>query len=79
MRLRDIFFEITECKNDSQQRGWAVHDDQQAIVDIMEELLQILVRERLLCGCVNVCFINQCVCVSPHINVHTMCAQYVYT
>ena len=42
-RLRDLFFEITECKNDSQQRGWAVHDDQQAIMDVLEELLQILV------------------------------------
>ena len=43
-RLKEIFFEITECKDDSQQRGWAVHDDQQAIVEILEELLQILVR-----------------------------------
>ena len=44
-RLKEIFFEITECKDDSQQRGWAVHDDQQAIVEILEELLQILVRK----------------------------------
>ena len=44
-RLQEIFFEITECKDDSQQRGWAVHDDQQAIVEILEELLQILVRK----------------------------------
>ena len=45
-RLKEIFFEITECKDDSQQRGWAVHDDQQAIMEILEELLQILVRKR---------------------------------
>ncbi len=43
-RLRELLFEISEAKNDSQQRGWAVHDDQQAIIDILEELLQILVR-----------------------------------
>ena len=35
---------MTECKDDSQQRGWAVHDDQQIIVEYLEELLQILVR-----------------------------------
>ena len=44
-RLKEIFFEITECKDDSQQRGWAVHDDQHAIMEILEELLQILVRK----------------------------------
>lgn len=42
-RLRELLFEVTEAKNDSQQRGWAVHDDQQAIIDVLEELLQILV------------------------------------
>ncbi len=43
-RLREIFFQLQECKDDSQQRGWAVHDDQQAIMDYLQELLQILVR-----------------------------------
>ena len=42
-RLREIFFDIQELKDDQQQRGWAVHDDQQAIVELLEELLQILV------------------------------------
>ena len=44
-RLKEILFEITECKDDSQQRGWAVHDDEKAISDLLEELLQILVRD----------------------------------
>lgn len=43
-RLKEILFEITECKDDSQQRGWAVHDDEKAISDLLEEMLQILVR-----------------------------------
>lgn len=43
-RLREIFFQLQECKDDSQQRGWAVHDDQHAIMEYLEELLQILVR-----------------------------------
>ena len=42
-RLKEILFEITECKDDSQQRGWAVHDDEKAISDLLEEMLQILV------------------------------------
>ena len=48
-RLQEIFFEITECKDDSQQRGWAVHDDEQAITEILEELLQILVYAHITC------------------------------
>ena len=43
-RLKEILFEITDCKDDSQQRGWAVHDDEKAISDLLEEMLQILVR-----------------------------------
>ena len=43
-RLQEIFFEITECKGDSQQRGWAIRDDEGAIAGLLEELLQILVR-----------------------------------
>ena len=43
-RLKELLFEITECKDDSQQRGWAIHDDEKAISDILEEILQILVR-----------------------------------
>jgi len=54
-RLRDIFFDITECKNDSQQRGWAVHDDQQAIMDLLEELLQILVSLAIAFLCIYTC------------------------
>jgi len=42
-RLQEIFFELTDCKDDSQQRGWAVHDDEGPITALLEELLQILV------------------------------------
>ena len=67
-RLREIFFQLTECRDDSQQRGWAVHDDQQIIMDYLDELLQILVW---LCVCVRereyawvcVCGEYMCVCM----------------
>ena len=42
-RLHELFFEIQEVKDDSQQRGWAVHDDSQAISQTLEQLLQLLV------------------------------------
>ena len=43
-RLREIFFQLQEVRDDSQQRGWAVHDDQNLIMEYLSELLQILVR-----------------------------------
>ena len=42
-RLRHIFFEMREARDDSQQRGWAVRDDSEIISQYLEELLQILV------------------------------------
>lgn len=44
-RLKEIFFQLQDVRDDSQQRGWAVHDDQEAIMEYLRELLQILVRE----------------------------------
>ena len=43
-RLKEIFFQLQDVRDDSQQRGWAVHDDQEAIMEYLRELLQILVR-----------------------------------
>ena len=42
-RLRRLFEQLTDVKNDSQQRGWAVHDDLSTITSCLEELLQRLV------------------------------------
>ena len=42
-RLTKLFEQITAVKNDSQQRGWAVHDDLSTITNCLEELLQRLV------------------------------------
>ena len=50
-RLHELFFEIQEVKDDSQQRGWAVHDDSEAISQTLEQLLQILVRYCLCTAC----------------------------
>ena len=47
-RLKEIFFQLQDVRDDSQQRGWAVHDDLKVILDYLSELLQILVRLNLL-------------------------------
>ena len=47
-RLKEIFFQLQDVRDDSQQRGWAVHDDLKVIMDYLSELLQILVRFTLL-------------------------------
>lgn len=43
-RLKIIFNELTSCKEDSQQRSWMLHEDEDVIVDYISELLSILVR-----------------------------------
>ena len=48
-RLRDAFFQIKDCKDDTQQRGWAVHDDHHIISGYLSELLQLLVRTATSC------------------------------
>jgi len=42
-RLKELFFQLTECKNDEQQRSWAVHEDEGMIIELITELNQILV------------------------------------
>ena len=44
VRLKEIFFQLRDVREDSQQRGWAVHDDLGLIMEYLSELLQILVR-----------------------------------
>ena len=44
-RLREAFFQLKDCKDDTQQRGWAVHDDHHIILGYLKELLQLLVSE----------------------------------
>ncbi|XP_076448361.1 NCK-interacting protein with SH3 domain-like [Babylonia areolata] len=41
-RLSVIFSELTACKDDSQQRSWALHEDEAIIHEYLEELLSIL-------------------------------------
>jgi hypothetical protein len=41
-RLKEIFFQLRDVREDSQQRGWAVHDDLGVIMEYLSELLQIL-------------------------------------
>lgn len=47
-RLCELFTNLTECKDDSQQRGWALHEDEQIISENLEEMLSILVKRRLM-------------------------------
>ncbi|XP_061178898.1 NCK-interacting protein with SH3 domain-like [Saccostrea echinata] len=42
VRIRELLEKITECKEDSQQRSWALHEDQHIISGYLEELLSIL-------------------------------------
>eukprot|EP00118_Oscarella_pearsei_P015869 m.146815 g.146815 ORF g.146815 m.146815 type:complete len:700 (+) comp38454_c1_seq4:14-2113(+) len=41
-RLDIILSELKACKDDSQQRSWALHDDYAVIVEYLEELLTLL-------------------------------------
>ncbi|XP_060078958.1 NCK-interacting protein with SH3 domain-like [Ylistrum balloti] len=42
MRLQYVFSELVACKDDSQQRSWALHQDQQIIQGHLDELLSVL-------------------------------------
>ncbi|KAK7101543.1 hypothetical protein V1264_019909 [Littorina saxatilis] len=41
-RMSVIFSELTACKDDSQQRSWALHEDEAIIKEYLQELLSIL-------------------------------------
>nr|XP_006824184.1 PREDICTED: NCK-interacting protein with SH3 domain-like [Saccoglossus kowalevskii] len=41
-RLEVIFSELITCKEDSQQRSWALHEDEPIILEYLEELVSIL-------------------------------------
>ena len=43
-RLQVIFSEMAACKDDSQQRSWALHEDESVITEYLQELISILVR-----------------------------------
>lgn len=42
-RLQYIFSQLTDCKNDTEQRSWMLYEDEEDIVQFLEELLDILV------------------------------------
>lgn len=44
-RLKIIFNELTSCKEDSQQRSWMLHEDEDVIKEYIAELISILVRD----------------------------------
>ncbi len=43
VRLQVIFSEMAACKDDSQQRSWALHEDETIITEYLQELISILV------------------------------------
>ena len=45
MRLQELFTDLTARKDDSQQRGWYLHEDESIITSLLEELLSILVSK----------------------------------
>ena len=46
-QLIRILDELTEHKEDSQQRTWAVHEDEEIICKLLNELMNILVSQVL--------------------------------
>lgn len=42
-RLKHIFKELTNCKEDSQQRSWMLYEDEHVIIEYITELISILV------------------------------------
>lgn len=42
-RLKIIFSQLADCKNDSEQRTWILHEDEQYITKFLTELIEILV------------------------------------
>lgn len=43
-RLHLALSELTKCKDDQQQRSWALYEDQSIISEYLEEIASILVR-----------------------------------
>jgi len=43
MRLRHLFSELESVKDDSQQRSWFLHEDEETICQHIKELIAILV------------------------------------
>ncbi|KAF5304952.1 hypothetical protein FQA39_LY09426 [Lamprigera yunnana] len=43
-RLKIIFNELTSCKEDSQQRSWMLHEDEEVIKEYISELISILLN-----------------------------------
>lgn len=41
--IRTIFNRLTQCKEDEQQRSWALHEDESMILDNLRKLNKILV------------------------------------
>lgn len=44
-RLKIIFSQLADCTNDSQQRTWVLHEDEELITKFLTELIDILVRK----------------------------------
>lgn len=42
-RLRNLFSELADAKNDSEQRSWMLHEDEADIINYLTELIRILV------------------------------------
>lgn len=49
-RLRAIFVDLADCKNDSEQRTWMLYEDEDDIIQYIQELTGILVRKNF-CFC----------------------------
>ena len=54
-QLIQILNKLTEHKDDSQQRSWAVHEDEGIILKLVKNLLSILVKSHLALSLLTLC------------------------
>lgn len=45
-RLKVIFAKLSDCKNDSEQRSWMLHEDEAYIIRFLTDLIEILVSRK---------------------------------
>jgi len=69
IKLRAVLDELTQHKEDSQQRNWAVHEDFQTIKDLLNQLLTVMdeivfYRMKLILVYVVLCYKRMTICIS---------------
>lgn len=51
--LNALVQEMVQCKEDSQQRSWALHEDEAVITKCLKDVISILVSASFFRGCIS--------------------------